>query len=90
MVNSEPIRILNALANQNRLNILTCLLSGKKNVSELMESTGLSQSTVSHCLYRLTSTGLIDSVAQSRFRYYAICAPVVPKLLGVLDAHVRT
>lgn len=85
LAGSIQLRILNALANQNRLNILACLRSGKMNVTELMESTGLNQSTVSHSLYRLSASGLISSVPQNRFRYYEISDPVVPALLDVLD-----
>ena len=87
---SAQLQILNALANQNRLDILACLRSGKKNVTELMESTRLSQSTVSHSLYRLSASGLISSVPQNRFRYYEISNPIVPVLLDILEKHPLT
>lgn len=82
---SIQLQILNALANQNRLDILACLRAGKQNVTELMKSTGLNQSTVSHSLYRLSASGLISSVPQNRFRYYEISNPIVPVLLDVLQ-----
>lgn len=87
---SIQLRILNALANQNRLKILACLREGRRNVTELMESTGLNQSTVSHSLYRLSASGLIASVPQNRFRYYEISNPIVPILLDVLEKHSRS
>jgi len=87
LAGSKQLQILNALANQNRLDILACLRAGKKNVTEMMESTGLNQSTVSHSLYRLSASGLISSVPQNRFRYYEISNPIVSTLLDILDTH---
>ena len=90
LAGSTKMQILNAMANQNRLDILACLRQGKKNVTELMESTGLNQSTVSHSLYRLSASGLISSVPQNRFRYYEISNPIVPVLLDILEKHPLT
>lgn len=87
MPKQTHVRILAALANRNRLSILACLRTGKKNVTELMRSTGLAQSTVSHSLCRLSSSGLISSTPQSKFRYYSISAPVITPLLDVLRKH---
>lgn len=87
MAGTARVKILEALSNQNRLDILTCLRGGKMNVTELIQSTGLSQSLVSHSLYRLSASGLISSTPQSRFRYYSISNPIVPPILDLLQKH---
>lgn len=88
MARSARVRILGVLANQNRLDILVCLQDGNKNASEIVEWTGLTQSAVSHALSILSSSGLISHVPKNRFRYYGICAPVIPPLFSVLQQYI--
>ena len=87
MEKTVKVKILGALANQNRLDILTCLCDGQKNVTQIIKSTGLSQSAVSHSLNRLSSSGLISSTPQNRYRYYAISAPIIPSIIDILEKH---
>lgn len=78
--------LFGALANQNRLDILICLQKGQKNVSEIIKFTSLSQSTVSHSLFKLAASGLISSTQQNRFRYYTISSPIIPSILNILNS----
>ena len=89
MNKAVQIKILGALANQNRLDILTCLCSGQKNVTEIIKSTGLSQSAVSHSLNKLSASGLISGTPQNRYRYYTISSPIIPSIIDILEKHVQ-
>jgi len=48
-----------ALANPNRLQIINILRQGKKNVSEICDSTGFEQTMVSHNLKVLEHHGMV-------------------------------
>lgn len=89
MATSSFVKIFSALANQHRLDILICLRNGPKNVTELMESTKASQSTISHSLFKLSASGLITSTPKDRFRYYSISSSIVSPLLDVIDGHTE-
>lgn len=62
-------RLLKALANEKRLIIMCTLCGGEKNVGELEQIVGLSQSALSQHLARLRRDGLVSTrrVAQTVF-----------------------
>lgn len=82
--------LLKALANEKRLMIVCILLQGEKNVGELEQFVGLSQSALSQHLARLRRDGIVDTRREAQTIFYSIKDPAVPKLLeclcGIYDA----
>ena len=76
--------LLKALANEKRLMIVCILSKGEKNVGDLEQFIGLSQSALSQHLARLRRDGIVDTRREAQTIYYSIKDEAVPKLLGCL------
>lgn len=76
--------LLKALANEKRLMIVCILCKGEKNVGDLEQFIGLSQSALSQHLARLRRDGIVDTRREAQTIYYSIKDPAVPKLLECL------
>lgn len=76
--------LLKALANEKRLMIVCILCRGEKNVGELEQVVGLSQSALSQHLARLRRDGIVDTRREAQTIYYSIKNAAVPKLLDCL------
>ncbi|MBX3457373.1 MAG: winged helix-turn-helix transcriptional regulator [Candidatus Paracaedibacteraceae bacterium] len=76
--------LLKQLANRNRLMILCTLISGEKNVSDLIEATKLSQSSVSQHLAKLKSESIIVSRKIGRQVFYRLNNMKVIALISTL------
>lgn len=76
--------MLKALANEKRLMIVCILLRGEKNVGELEQVVGLSQSALSQHLARLRRDGVVNTRREAQTIYYSIKDQSVPKLLDCL------
>jgi DNA-binding transcriptional ArsR family regulator len=68
------------LAEESRINILCSLKSGEKNVSEIIEATGLGQANVSKHLKILNQAGLVSREQQGINVYYQISNPFIFEL----------
>jgi ArsR family transcriptional regulator len=66
-----------ALGDETRLRIFEELIAGERCVAELMESTGLGQSLVSHHLRTLRDAGLVADRREGRWVFYAIAEPAL-------------
>lgn len=65
--------------------MIFCQLSqGEKNVTSLIESTGLSQTAVSQHLKKLKKEGLIDFRREHRELFYSITSQDVLKIMDAL------
>lgn len=82
---SEVERFLKELANANRLMVLCHLVSGEKNVGDIAEAVGLSQSALSQHLARLKDAGLITSERRGLMIYYRLCSAEAQAVLAVLQ-----
>lgn len=60
------------LSESSRLQIVCCLRSGAKNVSQVVETTGLNQANVSKHLKILTQAGLVSRKQQGVCAFYEI------------------
>lgn len=76
--------LLKALANEKRLMIVCILSKGEKNVGELEQFIGLSQSALSQHLARLRRDGVVDTRREAQTIYYSIKDMAVPRLLECL------
>jgi ArsR family transcriptional regulator, virulence genes transcriptional regulator len=76
--------LLKALANEKRLMIVCILVQGEKNVGELEQFIGLSQSALSQHLARLRRDGIVDTRREAQTIYYSVKDKAVPKVLECL------
>jgi DNA-binding transcriptional ArsR family regulator len=67
--------ILKALADETRLDIVLLLMSGRKNVGQVVSKIKKSQPNISLALKQLLITGIIDKEKQGREVYYKIRKP---------------
>jgi DNA-binding transcriptional ArsR family regulator len=81
----KSAQILKALGNTYRLQIVTLLLNGEKNVSTLNESVKVSQPALSQHLSKLRREGVVGSRRQQRQIFYFITNPHVIRVLGVVS-----
>lgn len=76
--------LLKALANEKRLLIVCTLSAGEKNVGELEEVIGLSQSALSQHLARLRRDGIVATRREAQTIYYSLKHAAVLRLLECL------
>ncbi|NMF60452.1 winged helix-turn-helix transcriptional regulator [Pseudanabaena yagii GIHE-NHR1] len=65
------------LSELSRLQVLCSLKSGSKNVTEIMEETGLGQANVSKHLKILAQAGIVSRTPQGVSVYYEIVEPFI-------------
>ena len=68
------------LSELSRLQVLCSLRSGAKNVTEIMEATGLGQANVSKHLKILAQAGIVSRSPQGVSVYYEIAEPFIFEL----------
>lgn len=82
---SSGYLILKAMGNMRRLQILYELRHSEKNVGELEEIVGLSQSALSQHLAVLRRANLVKTRRSAQTIYYSIKNAVVMNILSLLD-----
>lgn len=81
----QAVMLLKALANSSRLLVLCVLRNGgEKNVSELEQIVGLSQSALSQHLARLRKDDLVTTRRQAQTIFYAAKTTHADQLLDLL------
>ncbi len=65
------------LSEASRLQVLCCLKSGSKNVTEIMTATNLGQANVSKHLKILTQAGIVSRHPSGVSVYYKIADPII-------------
>ncbi|WP_408095766.1 ArsR/SmtB family transcription factor [Peredibacter sp. HCB2-198] len=81
----EVAGLLKQFAHPQRLLILCYLSDGEKQVSEIQEAVGLSQSHTSQFLKRMQNEGLLGLRREKNFSYYYINNLQVTKLLKAMQ-----
>ena len=79
------LKLFRGLADSSRLRVLEGLSDRTQCVSDLMKSTGLTQSNLSMHLSCLRDCGLVRARRNGRFVYYELADPVVVQLLQAAD-----
>jgi ArsR family transcriptional regulator, cadmium/lead-responsive transcriptional repressor len=82
---SLKARLFYGFSDASRLSIIEALRDGPRNVTDLVEATGLSQSNVSNHLACLRDCGLVTREQQGRFVIYSLSDPRVGQLLALAD-----
>lgn len=72
------------LSETSRLNIVCCLRTGSKNVTEIIENTGLGQANVSKHLKILAQAGIVARSQKGINVYYQIANPFVFELCDLV------
>lgn len=80
----EVAGFLKGLASPHRLSILCQLVDGEKNVAELIEVTGLAQTSMSQHLSKLKEEKIVTFRRDHRHLYYFIDNDAVHKIMAVL------
>jgi DNA-binding transcriptional ArsR family regulator len=80
----EVAALMKCFANPSRIMIFCQLSQGEKNVTSLINTTGLSQTAVSQHLKKLKDEGLIDFRREHRELFYSICNKDVLKIMESL------
>ncbi|MGQ0527733.1 MAG: ArsR/SmtB family transcription factor [Alphaproteobacteria bacterium] len=81
---SVAVNLLKALSNERRLMIVCALYKGEKNVGELEEIVGLSQSALSQHLARLRRDGLVETRRAAQTIYYKLSNNATEQVLRCL------
>jgi DNA-binding transcriptional ArsR family regulator len=77
--------VLKALSDENRLTILLAVADRSSSVTELVATTGLSQTLVSHHLKSLRENGLVTSAAVGRSNVYSLCCDAMSQPIALLS-----
>lgn len=83
-------KLFRGLADPSRLAILSALRDGRRNVTQVVAATGLSQPNVSTHLNCLRCCGLVARENEGRFAWYRISSRRVLRLLHAADALLET
>lgn len=78
------------LSELSRLQVLCALRSGSKNVTEIMEETGLGQANVSKHLKILAQAGIVSRTPQGVSVYYQIAEPLIFELCELVGDRLST
>lgn len=73
------------LSELSRLQVLCSLKSGSKNVTEIMQETGLGQANVSKHLKILAQAGIVSRMPQGVSVYYKIAEPFIFELCELVS-----
>lgn len=80
----EVSDFMKCFGSPHRLMILCQLAQGEKSVSQLMEATGIAQTSMSQHVGKLKTEGLVDFRRDHRTLYYRISNPDVMKVMNSL------
>ncbi len=78
------------LSELSRLQVLCSLRSGCKNVTEIIEETGLGQANVSKHLKILAQAGIVSRTPQGVSVYYEIAEPFIFELCELVGDRLST
>lgn len=77
------------LANPLRIEIITCLKQGDKNVSEISEQIGVEQSKLSHALSNLRECNIVNVKQRGKERVYSLNRRTMLPILNLIDLHAK-
>ena len=80
----EAARLLKALANERRLQVLCLLAGGERSVGELNEMLDLSQSALSQHLAVLREEGLVQTRREAQMIFYSLVPGPAGEVMATL------
>lgn len=87
---SEDVKLIKALADENRLAILELLLSGEKCGCVLLEELSITQPTLSHHMKILCDAGIVKGCKQGKWIHYSICENGSKSLRAMISQYSLT
>ncbi|MDO9496760.1 MAG: metalloregulator ArsR/SmtB family transcription factor [Nocardioides sp.] len=87
---SQIAPVLKALSDENRLAILLAVADRESSVTELVATTGLGQTLVSHHLKSLRDAGLVTATPVGRSNVYALCCEAMAEPIALLSTLAGT
>jgi ArsR family transcriptional regulator len=69
---NQACQIAKLIADETRVRLIGLLATGEKNVTELCEAIGQSQSAVSHHLALLRVSGIMENRREGKFNFYSL------------------
>lgn len=90
MLEKQYKEFFKTLGNQQRIEIVLCLLEGDKNVTEIVQCLKAEQSTISHNLKRLLSCSFIAVKPNGKERIYTVNKRTIKPLFGLIQKHSQT
>ena len=85
---AQMVKMLKALADDNRLEIMQLLMSGAKCGCELLDALKIGQSTLSHHMKILCDAGLVDASKEGKWMHYSLSAKGAESLKEGVDKYV--
>ena len=87
----EPIyrEFFKTLGNQERVQIVLCLLKGDKSVSEIVRVIGAEQTSVSHNLKRLLRCSFVSMKPNGKERVYSVNKETIAPLFDIIKKHAN-
>ena len=76
---------LKALADSNRLKVLSCLKSGEVCVCDFVDVLGISQPAVSQHLRKLKEAGIVTERKRGTWKHYRLAEDLTPIVQTVID-----
>lgn len=86
---TEELRILKALSDNTRLEIIEMLSCNEMCACDLLGGLAVNQSTLSHHMKVLTESGLIISKKEATWMYYSINRQIISKIHQFIDELVN-
>lgn len=84
----EDAKVFKALADENRLQILTLLQAGELCACRLLEQLHISQPTLSHHMKLLCDSGIVDSRKEGKWMHYSIAPSARKRLAALLTGYI--
>lgn len=86
---SGDARRFHALADPNRLAILSALQQGEKCACDLLEDLQISQPTLSHHMKLLVDSGLVAARKEGRWMHYSIVPATAQSFRAMMAQYAR-
>ncbi len=83
----EEVKLIKALADENRLAILEMLQQEEKCACVLLEELNISQPTLSHHMKILCDSGLVDSCKDGKWMHYSLSFEGSKKLQALIGKY---
>ena len=85
----DDAKILKALADENRLRILSLLQEGEKCACVLLEELNISQSTLSHHMKMLCESSLVEYKKDGKWMHYSISKEGSVNIKNMLSKYIN-
>lgn len=85
----EDVKLIKALADENRLAVLERLQTGEKCACVLLEELNITQSTLSHHMKVLCDSGLVNYRKEGKWMHYSISKYAGALLQDVLEKYIK-